>query len=157
MEIVKIKIKDIIPYEGNVKLHPQEQVEQIKNSIIEFGNNDPIAVDEKNVIIEGHGRYMALKELGYEEAECIVLEGMTENQKNAYRLVHNKLTMNTDFDLEGLELELAKIEDFDMEQFDLGIKDDEIVFNGEIPDLGEIKDKQEKEVECPHCGEKFYL
>lgn len=87
MEIVKIKLADLVPYENNVKLHPQSQVEQIKKSIMEFGNNDPIAVDEKNVIIEGHGRYMALKELGFEEAECIVLSNMTEEQKNAYRLV----------------------------------------------------------------------
>ena len=121
MEIVKIKLADLVPYENNVKLHPQTQVEQIKKSIMEFGNNDPIAVDEKNVIIEGHGRYMALKELGFEEAECIVLSNMTEEQKNAYRLVHNKLTMNSDFDTEMLLEELGKIETLDMSQFDFEV------------------------------------
>lgn len=69
MQIIKIKMADIVPYENNVKLHPKEQIEQIKKSIVDFGNNDPIAVDENNVIIEGHGRYEALKELGYEEID----------------------------------------------------------------------------------------
>ena len=135
MEIVKIKLADIIPYEGNAKLHPKEQVEQIKNSIKEFGNNDPIAVDENNVIIEGHGRYMALLELGYDEAECIVLTGLTDDQKNAYRLVHNKLTMNSDFDFEILKDELEKI-NLDMVQFDFNM--DELT-----KDLDDTKEVEE--------------
>ena len=130
MEITKIKLKDIVPYEGNAKLHPREQVEQIKKSILDFGNNDPIAVDESNVIIEGHGRYMALKELGYEEADCIVLKGLTEEQKNAYRLVHNKLTMNSDFDLEVLKSELDNLE-MDMSQFDFDMEAIEKDLDGE--------------------------
>ena len=53
---------------------PKEQIQQIKSSIEQFGNNDPIAVwGEQNIIVEGHGRYEALKELGYEEVECILL------------------------------------------------------------------------------------
>lgn len=118
MEIKKIKIEDIIPYSGNAKEHPQEQIEQIKNSIKEFGNNDPIAIDESNVIIEGHGRYIALKELGYEETDCIVLFGLTEEQKSAYRIVHNQLTMSSGFDEEMLKEELKKIS-FDMTEFGL--------------------------------------
>lgn len=123
MEIVKIKISNIIPYSNNVKEHPKEQVEQIKKSIQEFGNNDPIAVDEFNVIIEGHGRYMALKELGYEEAECIVLDNLTEDQKNAYRIVHNQLTMNSGFNLEMLKEELEKITTVNMDYYDVNFDD----------------------------------
>ena len=98
MKIEKIKIEEIKPYENNAKLHPPEQVEQIKKSIKEFGNNDPIAIDERGVIIEGHGRYLALKELGYEEFEIIRLDHLTEEQRRAYSLIHNKLTMDTGFD-----------------------------------------------------------
>ena len=110
MNIEKIEISKITPYKNNAKLHPQEQIEQIKKSILEFGNNDPIAVDENNVIIEGHGRYEALKQLDYKEVECIRLSHLTEEQKKAYILVHNKLTMNTDFDIEILNGELEQIE-----------------------------------------------
>lgn len=117
MEIVKVGIDTIEEYEKNAKLHPKEQIEQIKKSIEEFGNNDPIAIDENNVIIEGHGRYKALKELGYKEVEVIKLTHLTEEQKKAYILAHNKLTMNTDFDIDLLNDELADIIDIDMSDF----------------------------------------
>lgn len=140
MQIIKIKMADIMPYENNVKLHPKQQIEQIKKSIVDFGNNDPIAVDENNVIIEGHGRFEALKELGYEEAECIVLTGLTEDQKNAYRLVHNKLTMNSDFDMKGLEEELNKIDmdltAFDFDPFNINEEEKEII-EDEAPEVDE--------------------
>lgn len=123
MEILKINIKEIKPYENNVKMHPKQQIEQIKHSIVEFGNNDPIAIDENNVIIEGHGRYFALQELGYEKVECIVLKNLTEEQKQAYRLVHNKLTMNSDFDIAGLEEELKKIVDIDIGKYDFDLEE----------------------------------
>lgn len=117
MKIEKIAIKEIKPNENNAKLHPQWQLDQIKESIVQFGNNDPIAIDENNVVIEGYGRSMALEQLGYEEAEIIRLEHLTEEQKSAYILAHNKLTMNTDFDLEILEEELGKIKSIDMQDF----------------------------------------
>lgn len=117
MEIVKVGIDTIEEYEKNAKLHPKEQIEQIKKSIKEFGNNDPIAIDENNIIIEGHGRYKALKELGYKEVEVIKLTHLTEEQKKAYILAHNKLTMNTDFDIDLLNDELADIIDIDMSDF----------------------------------------
>lgn len=117
MEIIKIDINTIKPYKNNAKMHPKEQIEQIKKSIKEFGNNDPIAIDENNVIIEGHGRYEALKELGYKEAECIRLSHLSEEQKKAYILVHNKLTMNSDFDYSILESELNEIVNIDMQNY----------------------------------------
>lgn len=118
MEVIKVKITDIKEYENNAKIHTPEQIEQIKKSILEFGNNDPIAIDENNVIIEGHGRLYALKELNYEEVECIRLSHLSEEQKKAYILVHNKLTMNTGFDLNILKVELDSITGIDMGQFD---------------------------------------
>lgn len=117
MKIEKIKIGDVRPYENNAKLHPKEQIEQIKRSIEAFGNNDPIAIDQDNVIIEGHGRHMALLELGYQEIEVIRLSHLNEEQKKAYMLVHNKLTMNTDFDKELLMAELEDLAMFEMGDF----------------------------------------
>ena len=127
MQIELINIDEIIPYENNAKLHPQEQIEQIKKSILEFGNNDPIAIDKDNIIIEGHGRLLALKELGYKEVEVIKLGHLTEEQRKAYTLIHNKLTMNTDFDMELLEAELDSINFIDMGEFDFDIEEIEEV------------------------------
>lgn len=117
MQIEKIKVSDIKGYEYNAKLHPQSQVEQIKQSIADFGFNDPIAIDENNVIIEGHGRFKAIQQMGWTEVECIRLPHMDEQQKKAYILAHNKLTMNTDFDPDMLAMELEGIIDFDMEDY----------------------------------------
>ena len=123
MQTEKLKVGSLIPYENNAKLHPQEQIEQIKTSIREFGFNDPIAVDENNIIIEGHGRWMALKQMGVDEVECIRLTHLTDEQKKAYILVHNKLTMNTGFDFNILDSELAKIESIDMAEFNFETMD----------------------------------
>lgn len=117
MQIEKIKISDLLEYKYNAKEHPQWQIEQIMSSIKQFGFNDPIAIDENNTIIEGHGRLYALQELGENEVECIRLSHLTEEQKKAYILAHNKLTMNTDFDLDLLQLELDNIIDIDMSEF----------------------------------------
>ena len=124
MKIEKISIDAIKPYENNAKLHPPEQIEQIKRSILEFGNNDPIAIDENGVIIEGHGRYEALKQLGFDEIEIIRLSHLNEQQKKAYILAHNKLTMNTGFDFDALNLELDNILDFDMTDFGFEFADE---------------------------------
>lgn len=120
MKIEKMNIEDIKLYENNAKIHTKEQIEQIKNSILQFGNNDPIAIDENNTIIEGHGRYFALKELGFSDVDVIKLTHLDEEKKRAYILVHNKLTMNTDFDFKLLQDELDCL-NIDMSQFGFDI------------------------------------
>lgn len=114
LKVEYVPIGAIRPYEHNAKLHPSEQIEQIKNSICEFGMNDPIGVWHEE-IVEGHGRLIACKELGYEVVPIIRLDGLTDEQRRAYTLVHNKTTMNSDFNMETLEAELNKIDDIDMD------------------------------------------
>lgn len=82
----------ITPYNKNAKKHPQKQIEKIANSIKEFGMNQPIVVDKKGVIIIGHGRYEALKHLGWDiKDEYVKVIDLTENEAKAYRIADNKL------------------------------------------------------------------
>ena len=138
MEIIKLKINDITPYEKNVKIHTEAQIEQIKKSIQKFGMNDPIAVwGRSNTIVEGHGRLEALKQLGYTEVDCIRLDHLTDEERKAYTLAHNKINMNTGFDIDLLDEELDSIEDIDMEDF--GFE--------EIEET--LQDSERKEVQIP--------
>lgn len=121
MQIETLLLSDITPYESNAKKHPKYQIDQIKESIKTFGNNDPIAIDENNVIIEGHGRYLALKSLGYDQVPVIRLKHLSDDQKRAYILAHNKITLNTDFDMQVLKQELTSIMAIDMAQFGFSI------------------------------------
>ena len=138
LKIEYVDIESIKPYENNAKEHPAEQIEQIKKSIQEFGNNDPIAVWH-NEIVEGHGRYEALKELKIKEVPIIRLDNLTDEQRKAYTLVHNKLTMNSDFNIDLLSSELDSIIDINMEDFGFDISD-----NLEEFDESELDDDREK-------------
>ena len=131
LKIEYISVSELKPYQNNAKIHTPEQIEQIKSSIEQFGMNDPIAVWKDNEVIEGHGRLMACKALGMKTVPVIRLDGLTDQQRRAYGLVHNKLTMNTDFDYDFLEIELSEISDIDMEEFgfDLDFDDAEIQDN----------------------------
>lgn len=109
--------EELKPYANNAKIHTAEQIEQIKKSIEEFGFNDPVAVWHDNEIIEGHGRLLAVMEMDdIEEVPIIRLDDLTDEERRAYTLVHNKTTMNTGFDVELLEEELAGL-NIDMEEF----------------------------------------
>ena len=138
MQIEYVDINTIKPYKKNAKLHPKEQIEQIKKSIEEFGNNDPIAI-WKDEIVEGHGRLIALKELGYKEIPIIRLDHLTDEERKAYTLVHNKLTMNSDFDIDILNDELDNILNIDMNDFgfdlDLGDEEEKEIVEDEVPDV----------------------
>lgn len=154
LKIEYIPIEDIKPYSNNAKTHPAEQIQQIKNSILEFGFNDPLALWH-DTIVEGHGRLLAAQELGYKELPIIRLDDLSDEQRKAYCLAHNKLTMNSDFDLDVLSAELDSILDIDMSDFgfDLDLPD----FDDIVPDKSdsEFNEKKEQYTTCPHCGMRF--
>lgn len=127
------------PYVNNAKIHTPEQVEQIKKSIREFGFNDPVAVWHDNEIVEGHGRLLAAMEMDEIEAVPVIrLDDLTDEQRRAYMLIHNKLTMNTGFDIDLLNIELDDITNIDMKDFGFEL---EIEFNPQEEAKGSMKEK----------------
>ena len=161
LKIEYLDINDLKPYGRNAKKHPKEQVQRIVNSIKEFGMCDPIGIWGKdNLIVEGHGRLFALKELGYTEVPVIRLDHLTEEQRKAYTLAHNK-TNESEWDIELLLDELNDITDFDMSDFGFELEEEseepkEVVeddFDGEVPEepkskLGDIYQLGEHRLMC---------
>lgn len=115
MKSMKIELWDIDkiqPYEANVKIHDDKQVEKIANSIQRFGWDQPIVVDKNGVIIKGHGRRLAAIKLGYAKVPVLVRDDLTEDQVKAARVADNRVAMG-DIDTEMLQKELQDI-DFDL-------------------------------------------
>lgn len=141
LKIEYVKKEELKPYANNAKIHTEEQIEQIKKSIEEFGFNDPIAVWHDDEIIEGHGRLLAVMEMErIQEVPIIRLDNLTDEQRKAYALIHNKLTMNTDFDNDIVEIELDEITNIDMEQFGFieeGNEDEVEIIEDEAPEVEE--------------------
>jgi len=152
LKIEYVNIHELKPYEMNAKLHPAEQIEQIKESIEDFGFNDPIAVWKDNIIIEGHGRLIAAEELGIEEVPIIRLDDLTDEQRRAYALVHNKLTMNSDFDFAMLSMELEDITGIDMDVYGFDPGGLDIPVAQEEEKEAEQETKEPQMIQCPHCG-----
>ena len=151
MEIINKKIDELIPYEKNPRIN-DDAVKYVANSIKEFGFKVPIIIDKNNVIVAGHTRLKASKELGLTEVPCIIADDLNEEQIKAFRLADNKVSEKAEWDLDLLDEELEDI-NIDMKQF--SFKDLDIDWDN-VDDLTEENyDEPEKEMlECPFCHQK---
>lgn len=120
MNIVMMKLSDLTPYDKNPRKN-DDAVKYVKASIKEFGFKVPIVIDKDNVIIAGHTRYKASKELNIDEVPCIIADDLTEEQIKAFRLADNKVSEAATWDMELLDEELDGIFDIDMSLFDFNI------------------------------------
>lgn len=119
MQIQQMSIHEIVPYENNARFN-DEAVDYVKNSIKEFGFQQPIVVDKDNVIIAGHTRYKAAREIGMKTVPTIVAADLTEEQVKAYRLADNKTGEIAEWDFDKLLIELKDLElnsELDMADF----------------------------------------
>ena len=122
MKIENVKVKDLITYIRNNKEHPKEQVNMIANSIKEFGFNQPLVIDNNNVVVVGHGRLLAAKELWLEDVPCVRMEDLTEEQINKYRILDNKLN-ESEWDVLKLKEELNELGDMNFGDLELTKED----------------------------------
>jgi ParB-like chromosome segregation protein Spo0J len=136
LEIVYKNVDDLLPYINNARTHDEMQINQIASSIKEFGFNSPIAIDNDNVILCGHGRLLGAKKLGLKEVPTVCLSHLTPQEKKAYILADNKIALNSgwDFDLLKLEFEDLKSVDFDLELTGFNSEEIENILNSEDED-----------------------
>ena len=116
MKIINLKIDVLKPYDKNPRKN-KEAVKYVAESIKEFGFKQPIVIDKNNVIVCGHTRLLAAKQLGLKEVPCILADDLTEEQINAYRLVDNKTNEFAEWDNELLKVELFKLPSLNMKLF----------------------------------------
>lgn len=127
LKIVVMNIDDLKPYAKNAKKHPKEQIRRIAKSIERFGMRDPVGIWGKdNIIVEGHGRVLALQSLGKTEVPCIRLDDMTDEERRAYVHAHNK-TSESGWDYDILDEEFNELTGFDFADYGFVFEDPEDV------------------------------
>ena len=136
MEITNKRIADIIPYAANAKKHDKRQINNVAESIKQYGFVQPIVIDRNGVIVIGHCRALAAKKLGMQEVPCVCVDDLTPEQVNALRLVDNKSNESDwDYDLLADEIPGLDLSAFD---FDWGLPEiTEEVIEDEAPEVDE--------------------
>ena len=122
MEVKSLKLDSITPYGKNAKKHDKRQINNVAESIKQYGFVQPIVVDRDGVIVIGHCRALAAKKLGMEEVPCVCVDDLTPEQVNALRLVDNK-SNESDWDCDLLKVELPEL-DLSAFDFDWGLRDE---------------------------------
>lgn len=140
LKIEYLPVDSLKPYSKNARKHSEKDIQAICNSIEEFQFLDPIGIwSDQNIIVEGHGRLIAAKRLGMDSVPCIRLDHLTDEQRKAYALAHNKTAELSKWFDELLQAELTDIEKIDMELFGF--------------DLDSLKEKEEEPGEVPFTEE----
>ena len=124
MDVKNIPIKEIVPYARNAKKHDKRQIDNVAESIRQYGFVQPVVIDRDGVIVIGHCRVLAAKKLGMEAVPCVCVDDLTPEQVNALRIVDNKSAEDGaawDFDMLSMELPEIDLSAFD---FDFNIETD---------------------------------
>lgn len=137
MDVKNIPIKEIVPYARNAKKHDKRQIDNVAESIRQYGFVQPVVIDRDGVIVIGHCRVLAAKKLGMEAVPCVCVDDLTPEQVNALRLVDNK-TNESDWDMDLLSMELPEI-DLSAFDFDWGLTEDDsaVIVEDEAPEVSD--------------------
>ena len=160
------KLSELIPYENNPR-NNEKAVSSVANSIKEFGFKVPIVIDKNNIIVAGHTRYLAAKQLGINEVPVVIADDLNDEQIKAFRLADNKVGELADWDWVKLDTELTELNNLDWDMSEFGFDMDKAFeqdadfsdfFNkaddeqdGDYTPANEY-DKTPKTITCPHCG-----
>lgn len=118
LRIEYLPVGSLKPYSKNARKHSEKDISAIVASIKQFGFDDPIGIwSDQNIIVEGHGRLLAAKRCGMETVPCIRLDHLTDEQRRAYALAHNRTAELSDWISDVLDQELFDITEIDMEPF----------------------------------------
>ena len=166
LKIEYLPIKALKPYEKNTRKHQKKDVDNIARSIEKYGMCDAIGIwGEQNIIVEGHGRMLACKQLGMTEVPVVRLDHLTDEQRREYAIAHNATAELSEWDLDILPDELAEL-DLSAFDFDFGVSLDEddtetkereeIALNESVSVVVECSDDEEAEAIFEKLREEGY-
>ena len=151
LKIVYLAPEELTPYEKNTRRHTPTDIEQIKTSILRCGFDDPIGIwGAQNIVVEGHGRLIAAKELKLDRVPCIRLDHMTDAQRREYAIRHNRTQEFSSWDFDKLEEEIAALmlQGADLSDMKFALK----ALAEEDPAQEYMDAEKEKKHVCPRCG-----
>lgn len=118
LRIEYIELSKLTPYKNNTRKHEERDINIIAESIKTYGFNDALGIwGERNIIVEGHGRYYAAKKLGMQSVPCVRLDHLTDQERKEYAIAHNRTAEMSAWDFELLQNEYA---DIDTDRLNLG-------------------------------------
>ena len=167
MKIIQKNANELIPYEKNAKKHDETQIKNVAESIKQYGFVQPVVVDKDNVIVIGHCRVLAAKQLNMETVPCVIADNLTEDEVRAYRLVDNKSRELSEWNFDRLEYEYTRLAEsgVNLEEFGFNINTEEVVEKENATKEQGINDCEEFDLDdfddeqfeycCPNCGMRF--
>lgn len=163
LKIVYKKLDDLTPYENNPRLN-DGAVDAVAKSIEEFGFKVPIVIDKDGVIVAGHTRLKAAKQLAIDEVPCIIADDLSDEELKAFRLADNKVSELAEWNWSKLDVELEELKELDIDMEEFGFESNEFDYNAlndlfkPAEDNENTKDEKEsREITCPHCGKTFNI
>ena len=173
-------VSSLVAFDRNPRIHPTSQIEQIKNSIRQWGWTVPILIDESGMVLAGHGRLFAATEMDVAEVPCVVAKGWTDEQKSAYVIADNKLAENSAWDTGMYFSQLKELDDLGFDLSVTGLDKETLSalsFQPSLNPLAQFEDVTTEDVEiasesvgtlpahgskvsdviCPHCGAEFQV
>jgi DNA modification methylase len=121
LKVEEVETGSLVHYKFNNKKHPQNQIDRLANAIREFGFIQPIVIEENNTIVAGHCRHLAAQKLELETVPCVRLKDLSEAQLRALRILDNKLAEDAEVDIDNLRVEMAFLNDTDIELEQFGL------------------------------------
>ena len=168
IQVTMVPIEKLTPYKHNPR-NNEDAVKPVAESIKAFGFKVPMVIDKDGVIVAGHTRYEAAKQLGMNEVPCVVADDLNDAQIKAFRLADNKVGEIASWNFEFLESEFEELEEmkdgdefemnFDMADFGFNEPSQDIDLNQFFEDSpeGGVTGKESKLITCPHCGKPIQL
>jgi hypothetical protein len=125
LQISWVETEKLVPYVNNNKQHPDEQIDKIATQIHHYGFDQPIVINKENIIIKGHGRYLAAKKLEIEKVPCVVREDLDEYEESGVRIADNAVA-RSDWDEDNLKFELGTLDRNGYDMTLTGLEDKEV-------------------------------